>query len=156
MSKKKARQAKKAAADARAIRNAGWAALLTFGALIVFGTAAGLWIMRAGAHQHGPHTIGHEEETLIDLENARCPTCGDAALAGTSVDWHHVRVRLARPDCEPVFSANPEKLLDGSSVDWRGAARTAREINHLQGHARDEALSKAETRWHIVPPSSSK
>ena len=45
-------------------------------------------------------------------------------------------------------------LLDASGLDWRGAARVAREINHSSGRAQQEALSKAEARWHVIPAGS--
>lgn len=152
MSRKQARAASKAAEDAKAARRAGMAAFLAFGALMVIGVAGALLLMRGRAHRHGP--VGHDEETVIDLENAGCPTCGDAALAGTAVDWHHLRVRLAHPECEAAFCGAPEKLLDASGLDWRGAARVAREINHSSGRARQDALLKAEARWHVIPAGS--
>lgn len=154
MSKRQVRATKKAAEDARAARRAGMAAFLAFGVLMVVGTAGALLFMRGRAHQHGPRTVGHDEETAIDLENSGCPTCGDSAVAGVAVNWHHLRVRLAHPECEAAFCEAPEKLLDASGLDWRDAARAAREINHLSGRSRDEALSKAEARWHVVPPAS--
>lgn len=130
------------------------AAFLAFGALMIIAVATGVLIMRRRAHHHGPRTVGHDEEAVIDLENSGCPTCGDSAVAGEAVNWHHLRVRLAHPECEAAFCEAPERLLDASGLDWRRAARAAREINHLAGRARDEALAKAETRWHVVRPVS--
>jgi hypothetical protein len=149
VSKKSARKAKQGAEEARLLRRAGTWAFLAFGALMVIGVSGGLLIMRARGHRSDSAA-----ESLIDLENARCPTCGDAACADFAVDWRHLRVRLAHSECERAFCAAPEKTLDSSGSDWRGAARTAREINHLSGRARDTALSKAETRWHVVSPAA--
>lgn len=154
MSKRQARAAKKAAEDARAVRRAGMAAFLAFGVLMAVGTAGALLLMRGRAHQHGAGTVGHDDETVIDLGNDRCPTCGGSTVAGVAVTWHHLSVRLAHPKCDAAFCESPEKLLDASGLDWRAAARAAREINHLSGSARDAALLKAAARWHVVPAAS--
>lgn len=152
MSRTQARKVTKDAANARDLRRAGLAALLAFGGLMVIGIAGGLLLMRSHVHQHGPRTVTHDEEFLVDVGNARCPTCGDAAVADVVVDWHHLRVHLARHECEAAFSATPEESLDRSGIDWRAAARAAREINHARGDAREAALSRAGGRWQVVPP----
>jgi hypothetical protein len=153
MSRKKARQAKREAEQARDVRRAGMAALLAFGALMVLGLFGGALILRGRGHQHGHGPVGHDEEILVDLENTRCPTCGEeAAAAGPTVDWHHLRVHLSRAECEAGLTRNAEKVLDASEIDWRPAALAARDINHLSGQARSDALAKAEARWHIVSP----
>lgn len=152
MSKTNARKAKKDAENAQASRRAGLAALLSFGGLMVIGVAGALLMTRSHVHQHGPRTVGHDEEFLVDLGNTRCPTCADAAAADVVVDWHHLRVHLARHDCEAAFSAKPEESLDRSGIDWRDAARAAHGINHARGDARETSLSRAKERWHVIPP----
>lgn len=154
MTKSKARKARQAASKAQLVHRAEMSALFWFGGLMVIVVAGGMFLMRGGAHQHGPGTVGHEEESLIDLANARCPTCGDAATAETVSDWHHLRVRLAHPACVAAFEATPEKSLDASGIEWRDAARVAREINHLNGSAQSAVLAKAQARWHVVAPGA--
>ena len=154
MSKSKTRKAKQAATKSQELHRAKMAALLSFGGLMVIAVAGGTFLMRGGAHQHGRGTVAHEDEVLIDLRNAKCPTCGETAGSDVVEDWHHLRVHLARSECVTAFAADPEKILDASEIQWREAARVAREINHVSGSAQDAALAKAQARWHVLPPGA--
>jgi hypothetical protein len=154
MGKSKARKAKQAATKAQLLHRAEMSALLWFGGLMVLAVAGGTFLMRGGAHQHGGGTVGHDEESLIDLENARCPTCAETARPDVVDDWHHLRVHLARSECVGAFEANPEKSLDASGIEWRDASRVAREINHSNGSAQSAALANAQARWHVLAPGA--
>lgn len=154
MSKSKSRKAKRTSTKAPDLHRAKMAALLSFGGLMVLAVVGATLVIRGGGHQHGRGTVGHDEETLIDLGNATCPTCGDAAGSDVVEDWHHLRIHLARSECVAAFDAAPEKDLDASGIEWRDAARVARELNHLSGSARDAALVKAKARWHVLQPGA--
>ena len=154
MSKSKTRKASQAATKAQNLHRAKVAALLSFGGLMVIAMAVGSVLLRGRVHQHGHGTVGHDEETLIDLGNVKCPTCDESVDSGVVEDWRHLRVHLAHPECMRAFDANPESALDESGVDWREAARVAREINHLSGSAQHAALAKAQDRWRVLPPGA--
>ena len=154
MSKSKTRKAKQAATKAQSLHRAKMAALLSFGGLMVIAMAVGSVLLRSRAHPHEHGTVGHDEETLIDLGNVKCPTCDESAGLDVVEDWHHLRVHLAHAECMRAFDANPERALDESGIDWREAARVAREINHLSGSARDGALAKVQDRWRVLLPGA--
>lgn len=152
---KAARKAKQAAQNARDVRRAGIAVLLTFTTLLMIGGAGGMYLMHFRQHRHGPREVLPEEESLVDLENPRCPTCGNATAADLVIDWHHLRIRLAHDDCRTAFSAAPQRVLDSSGMEWRRAARLAHEINHGSDSARKVALTEAEDRWRVLLPGTS-
>ncbi len=156
MSKKQARQAKRLAKEARDVRRAGRAALLAFGTLMVIGAMGALFILRShGAghsHGHSGGTVAPEDEVVIDLQNPRCPACGQPTDSTATVTWHHLRIRLDQPACEVTFAKARESELDACCPEWRAAASAARTVNHATGPNKDRALAAARATWHVVLP----
>jgi ABC-type nickel/cobalt efflux system permease component RcnA len=136
------------------MKRANRAALLAFGGLFLVVVPAAWFIFTrtTRSHEHGPRTIGQDEEVLIDLENERCPVCGRPADGATTVTWHHLRVHLDQTACEEAFAKEQERRLDACCAEWRAAAAAVRTVNHATGERRDQALADARKSWHVVLP----
>jgi uncharacterized protein (UPF0212 family) len=148
MSKQKRRKAEQGAVSPQVVRQAKQAVILVFAVFLLFAVVLGVLVWRGMSHEHGPRLP--KPESHVDLANDRCPTCGENC-GDAFVDWRHLRVHLARTDCKAAFRSAPEKNLDSLGVDWRAAEACGREINHLEGQARADALARAEANWRVIP-----
>ena len=146
------------------MRQAGKSALLAFGALSAVGSVGALFLVRARYTVHERHHHPRSEvrsrsttssadrgDYLIDLQNARCPTCSDAVDGCTFADWRGVRVGLSHARCEADFHADPTRALDASGLEWQAAAAAVESAGDLTGSAREQALDSLRSRWRIIP-----
>lgn len=90
------------------------------------------------------------EGLLVDLGNTKCPVMGGKPNGKLFSEWNGLRVGHCCAMCPAKFSADPEKYLDASGIDWKAAVAAVKKVNEAKGADRDKALAELKKKWTVA------